>query len=497
MQYFPREIVKMILSSVNSFECVSVCSLWCNIIEQDLIAEIVLDNEEGDVSAAIDRALTYNKNVVALDLCKMSTDSEESDYALLDVCLRGTLQMAKVLLELQDGAAADPNTQEGLALENAASVGNYDIAKLLISSGVRADCHNGSALVISARNGHFDIVKMLIEDPNNPPHNIYATSINFTTLNGHHAIFQLLMDEYIRISHIFIDYILEESLSNAAMYGYIIIVKMLLEKYEVRADCSYGSALINASSFGYTEIVNILLSAPKYPARANSGNGYALIGAATNGHLEIVEILLSAPKYAARANSSNSIALMHAVDNGHKDVAYVLMTAQKNPARADTDIPSQKILSKAVRRGDMEMIEILLSAGLYPARADSGDAMNEAAICGNIYVLKRLLEDPRNPASANGDVARRALYNAASCGRRRAVQLIIASNYPSSDRTYEKKALIQAARKGYYNIVKVLLDTNWINNKTRAQKKFIHDSIGEVENNGHVNVAKLMRDFIK
>jgi len=105
---------------------------------------------------------------------------------------------------------------------------------------------------------------------------------------------------------------------------------LMVDGYDDRED----TALILASSAGYTAIVEMLLNARADPNLANV-NGYtALIKASNEGHTDIVEMLLNAGAKLNLETRGGGTALMFA-SNGHTAIVEMLLNAGANPNLTD------------------------------------------------------------------------------------------------------------------------------------------------------------------
>eukprot|EP00798_Chlamydomonas_sp_ICE-L_P019223 gene19223-biopygen28075 len=107
-------------------------------------------------------------------------------------------------------------------------------------------------------------------------------------------------------------------------------------QHTAHADCSDGKALLNAAGSGDERMVRLLLDAPQHAAHANCQDGQALVDAAWNGHTEAVQLLLNAPQHAAHADCGNGEALLCAAQKGHIEIVRMLLDASQHAAHADS-----------------------------------------------------------------------------------------------------------------------------------------------------------------
>ncbi|MDD4081743.1 MAG: ankyrin repeat domain-containing protein, partial [Sphaerochaetaceae bacterium] len=134
------------------------------------------------------------------------------------------------------------------------------------------------------------------------------------------------------------------ALLNAAEFGHLDIVKLLLPYSDPKACDSY--ALRYAATNGYLNIVKLLI--PVSDPKAYSS--CALRNAALNGHLEIVKLLLpvSDPK------AYDSYALRWAARNGHLEIVKLLLPI------SDPKVYNSEALRYAAENGHLEIVKLLI-----------------------------------------------------------------------------------------------------------------------------------------
>ena len=206
-----------------------------------------------------------------LELLEKGTGTEEQrlgkySHALAQACQRrrGGLEVVQALLR----SGADPDYKFPRALYNACSVGNQDIAQLLLEHGadVNGCGKNGStALIAATSRGHDDIVKMLLKAGSD----VDAESPLWIGTTLMHAC-------YTRPSESLVQLFLEHGAD--------------VNKQARNSDAQYHSALsaacISKENMG---IVRMLL---ENGADVNLGSGEALKVASSHQNSAIVQILL-------------------------------------------------------------------------------------------------------------------------------------------------------------------------------------------------------------
>ena len=179
------------------------------------------------------------------------------------------------------------------ALILASSIGDYDIVKELIQQGVDPSIMNNIALTQASKNGHFKVVDLLLNDPRVDPnrHNLGLSP------------FQWAVDK-----------------------GFTDIVQRFLQDKRIYPTTDRDYAIRAASSKGYIDIVNLLLSLPKVPNKnvdPSADYNYAIRFASAHGHLPVVNRLLQDPRVDPSAN--DNFAIEWANKEGHKDVVHRLL----------------------------------------------------------------------------------------------------------------------------------------------------------------------------
>ena len=163
-------------------------------------------------------------------------------------------------------------------------------------------------------------------------------------------------------------------------------------------------AIIEASKYGYFEVVEELLKHPNVDPSAWSNN--AIREASENGHLEVVETLLKHPN--VDPSDCDNYAIIRASQNGHwKIVERLLLDPRVNPS-ADNNCA----IRLASEYDHLEVVDILLQDRRVNPSANNNDAIGLASSRGHLRVVERLLLDPRvNPSDRNNVAIFAASYN--------------------------------------------------------------------------------------
>ncbi|KAK2974061.1 hypothetical protein RJ640_015393 [Escallonia rubra] len=159
----------------------------------------------------------------------------------------------------------------------------------------------------------------------------------------------------------------ETALYVAAEYGYVDLVRELIEYYDLAAagiKARNGlDALHIASKQGDLQIVKVLMEAhPELSMTVDLANTTALHTAATQGHKEVVDFLLeSESSLVTIAKSNGKTALHSAARNGHVEVVRALLRQEPGIATR-TDKKGQTALHMAVKGQNLQVVEELIKA---------------------------------------------------------------------------------------------------------------------------------------
>ncbi|KAK7324980.1 hypothetical protein VNO77_28976 [Canavalia gladiata] len=200
----------------------------------------------------------------------------------------------------------------------------------------------------------------------------------------------------------------ETALYIAAEYGYINVVKEMIQYYDlvdagIQARNGFDAFHIAAKQ-GDIDILKILMEVhPELSMTVDPSNTTALHTAATQGHIEIVKFLLEAgSSLATIARSNGKTALHSASRNGHLAVVKALLENEPGVVTR-TDKKGQTALHMAVKGQKLEVVEELIKAdplSINMVDNKGNTALHIATRKGRSKIVKMLLGQKETDTSA-------------------------------------------------------------------------------------------------
>lgn len=274
----------------------------------------------------------------------------------------------------------------------------------------------------------------------------------------------------------------EDALTLASRHGHKRIVELLVKH---GARIKNGHPLIAASAGAHEAVVALLLNrGAKVDAKENDSS--ALLEAASKGYKDVVQLLLEVGADTYIANRYGETPLELAARSGYKDVIELLLTEDAN-TNATANCRS-RALCEASSQGHEEAVKLLLDCN---ADIDTTSSYHHRALCeasrsGHEKVVELLLN---HKTTINGESRcwYDALIAASNQGHEGVVRLLL--NKDAKREGLTGNALHEASGKGHEKVVELLLK-HCINIKTRTmltcidlalKKAFIGEHKGVVE----------------
>lgn len=250
----------------------------------------------------------------------------------------------------------------------------------------------------------------------------------------------------------------QTAIIDAASKGYAEVVKVLLTDARVDPSVQNNRPLLSAINHpddltgaigpvNYLEVVKLLLDHPK--VKPSVPNNLPIILASGRGNLDMVKLLLSYKSVDPRVKSN--LALTRAAGYGYIEIVKMLLP-RSNPRNL------HEALQSAIERGHIDIVKILISkATLHNLQL----ALHTASSHGHSELVKLFLNDKRvNPNFFSGA----AIRGAAIYGHFDVVKILLMD--PRVDPSNgENEALKIALKKNYFDIVELLFNNNLVKNK--------------------------------
>ncbi len=337
------------------------------------------------------------------------------------------------------------------------------------------------------------------------------TALINATENGHINLIQFLCDQ----PHIDINAKgqLEFTAFAVAVHeGQKEIVELLLAKpgIDVNArDKNQTTALIVAAAQNRKEIIQLLLNTFDIDVNVANRLGHtALMAAAFNKSINAVQLLLTKPSIDVnRTDCTGKTALIHAARTGAYEIVGLLLNQPSiainaRDKRISKDLKAGTALMYAVAKGYTSIAKLLLSkAGIdVNIQNEDGDTvLMVAAIVGDQEIVQMLLERADVIVDSKDCSGKTALMHAIEAEHKKIAELLFAKQYGSMTEKSDDKArvslisesaLVNAAREGHKEIVRLLLNTTCMDTDDQCVcPQNDMDQIKQVEREGRTPLA--------
>lgn len=340
--------------------------------------------------------------------------------ALVRAVQNGNLEMTKLLLK--NGANVKTSPDHGKsALSYAAIGGHLEILKLLLDHGADVNFsseQDAPTLIYAAAGGNLKLVKLLLS--HGADINILYKAVGTAVIGAAapaNQDFGLLFLTHLREARSSFKST-ETALTQAIKYGHKDIVKLLLAR---GADMNAGTdlmtvpeqgdqgmsqlylypkgnpsatpALTQAAKYGHMDIVKLLLEHDVDINISSKSTETALIHAIGNQHPGIVKLLLAHGVDANMSSQLNETILVQAVEAGNQEIVELLLTygAHVNLAGGDKQWNSSP-LATAIHRGRLEILQLLIDNGVDVNKTDgkSGCPLARAIAIGDQSIVELL-----------------------------------------------------------------------------------------------------------
>ncbi|KAI9778286.1 MAG: hypothetical protein M1816_004153 [Peltula sp. TS41687] len=277
--------------------------------------------------------------------------------------------------------------------------------------------------------------------------------------------------------------------------------KLIVEGTNVNMQDSKGTTPLHYAVFrNFVEVVDMLLRAGASSSvecdlslnllHRSWGNLSALMIAATYGYTEIVKLLLAKSNIHVNQEASHPrcwTALFWAIQRAHKDIAVALL-AHPNVDKDHQNRVGETPLMVAIFKNYPDLVELLVDAGADPERKDlqGGTALQRAVDCNYYSTVKWLVQRKVNRSLR--DCLGRTLLHSAAVKDRVDIMRFLLKNCQSLNINAQgddgETALHDSARLGFIATSKVLLEfgarTDVENKAGRTAARSVKDANNKV-----------------
>ncbi len=388
-------------------------------------------------------------------------------------------EQTKSIMEELLKKGANPNNQRGriyctLAIE-AIRYRDLDLMKLLLKYGLNPN----------AKDKRGRTLRQIAEDQNDNSLNILST----TSTHNRAAVYKILVDHNQKdldmIDLLFQsgahnnvgDTLLTDAVKNSGKFD---LQHLLENKANINAPAANGwTPLMHAVFEGKIDIVKYLIEKGANINLKNEDGKNALMIATENHWNDIVRYLLDngADVYARNKNCETAFGI--ALSHGYKGIAIMLLNAMYNKVSLIDEViyGQESVVDWLLQQNEID-VNIKGRGGITPLMI--------AAETGDLGIAKYLLAAEADINVKNDD-GETALSIALSKGNNNVVNLLLSVGAEVSEQ--DKFSLIDAAKNGYFNIVKYCVEHGFY-----IDEKGI-DNITPLmlaSANGHKNIVKYL-----
>ncbi|VDI17281.1 Hypothetical predicted protein [Mytilus galloprovincialis] len=443
-------------------------------------------------------------------------------------CWKGHYDTVKYLLDLREHTLQGPidrttNPKDGWPTLHVACLnGHIEVVTVLIDSGFNINdttADGYTPLYLACQNGHYDTVKLLLGLSSLTLTYVDSTIkdkkglsvLHAACLKGHTQIVKLLIDIGMNVNEASNDG--QTPLYVACRRGHHDIVKYLLDlngktlnsRVDITTRDEHGWSILHAvCSNGHKEVVKILIDIG-LNVNDTTNDGYTpLYVACDKGHYDTVKLLLDLNGQTFNSRVDTTIkdedgwSVLHlACSIGHTEVVKLLVDVGLNVN--ETTNVGDTPLYLACTEGHYDTVEYLLDLNdqTLNSRVDTTtrddkrwSVLHTACYYGRHKIVMLLIDDGMNVNDTTHNGYTPLFLASCYYGRHKIVKLLIDDGMNVNETTTKGYTpLFLACYKGYYDIVKYLLDLNGQTLNSRVS------ALHAAYSNGHTKVVKLLTDF--
>jgi ankyrin repeat protein len=418
-------------------------------------------------------------------------DAKKSPEILNAAVTTGNLQLVRLLYD--SGARNETRNvwiANKTALQSAASKGQIDIVKFLLSRGadVNADAGRDGETVLqaAASTGIWKLVELVLE---HHPNDLYAAAV--TSINaGHDKTAMALIHRSIDLDRPSGQTPLQAA-SSRGNEELVQIFAGMSANVNAPPRWYYGmTALQEAARHGNLEVVRFLV---ENGARINDppaaiGGMTALQAAAHGGNFQVVQFLLQhgADINADIAEEEGQSVLLAAVSTGDMDLIQFLINKGADVNTESEWCCGHTAIEAAVKSGDIQLVRLLLDHEADP-NAHDAEPLFAAAHTASYDIVKLLLDHGANVNKANAD-GRTVIQHMVDEGEWESdiIDLLLKRGANRTD------ALSAVAKSGDIELARLLLD---LDVDINATQQFELSALAEAALAGNLDMVRLFLGY--
>ena len=253
----------------------------------------------------------------------------------------------------------------------------------------------------------------------------------------------------------------ETSLSIAAREGHEVVVKLLLNRYDIDSNHKnfHGDTPLSLAAIGgHKAVIEMLINREDTKLNSENDDGNTPLSVAARiGHDEVVRILLERGVDLESKNCRRQTPLHRVTLEGHYLIVKLLL--QHNADTEARDDKGQTPLCLAAANGRMSVVELLLqhNADIEARGHRNQTPLFHAGFNGHYKVVELLLRHKAD-IEARGHENQTPLFHAAANDQPSVVEVLLQHNADIEARDHRNQTpLIPAAFNGHYKVVELLL----------------------------------------